>query len=76
MSAVALGRGASHAPRPCEFAGWVLVDAASSMAIALLHVLVVDVLNVCNLLCICGAMLHSIPQAPMLLARRHWCLQP
>ena len=38
----------------------MLVDAASSMAIALLHVLVVDVLNVCNLLCISGAMLqHS-----------------
>ena len=38
----------------------MLVDAASSMAIALLHVLVVDVLNVCNLLCIYGAMLqHS-----------------
>ena len=40
--------------------GWLLVDAASSTAVALLLLLVVDVLNVCNLLWICGAMLqHS-----------------
>ena len=36
------------------------MDAASSTAVALLLLLVVDVLNVCNLLWICGAMLqHS-----------------
>ena len=46
--------------RPCEFVGWLLVDAASSTAVALLLLLVVGVLNVCNLLWICGAMLqHS-----------------
>ena len=55
----------------------MLVDAASSTAVALLLLLVVDVLNVCHLLWICGAMLqHIIQQAPMLLAGRHWCLQP
>ena len=46
-------------PRPCEFAGWMLVDAASSTAVALLQLLVVDALNTCNLLCICGAMLQQ-----------------
>ena len=46
--------------RPYEFAGWLLVDAASSTAFALLLLLVEDVPNVCNLLWICGAMLqHS-----------------
>ena len=35
------------------------VDAASSPAAALLQLLVVDVLNICNLLCICGAMLQQ-----------------
>jgi len=44
-------------PRPCEFAGWMLVDAASSTAVALLQLLVVDALDICNLLCICGALL-------------------
>ena len=46
-------------PRPCEFAGWVLVDAASSPAAALLQLLVVHVLNICILLWICGAMLQQ-----------------
>ena len=46
-------------PRPCEFAGWMLVDAASSTAVALLQLLVVDALDICNLLCICGALLQQ-----------------
>ena len=42
------------------FAGWVLVDAALSPAVvALLQLLVVEVLNTCFLLCICGAMLQQ-----------------
>ena len=36
--------------RPCEIAGWLMVDAASSTAVALLQLLVVDVVGVCNLL--------------------------
>ena len=46
--------------RPCEFAAWLMVDAASSTAVSLLQLLVGDVVNVCNLLWICGAMVqHS-----------------
>ena len=46
--------------RPCEFAGWVLVDAALSSAIAMLQLLVVGVVDTCFLLWMCGAMLqHS-----------------
>ena len=36
--------------RPCEIAGWLIVDAASSTSVALLQLLVVDVVVVCNLL--------------------------
>ena len=45
-------------PRPCEFVGWVLVDAALWSDIALLQLLVVGVLNTFLLLCNCGAMLQ------------------
>ena len=46
--------------RPCEFAGWVLVDAALSSAIAMLQLLVVGVVDTCFLLWFCGAILqHS-----------------
>ena len=54
------GRARSWCPqRPCELAGWVLADAASSPAAALLQLLVVHVLNICILLWICGAMLQQ-----------------
>ena len=36
--------------RPCEIVGWLIVDAASSTSVALLQLLVVDVVVVCNLL--------------------------
>ena len=45
-------------PRPCEFVGWVLVDAALSSDISLLHLLVVGVVNTFFLLYNCGAILQ------------------
>ena len=44
-------------PRLCEFAGWELVHAASSMVAALLQLLVANVLTNCFVLCNCGATL-------------------
>ena len=44
-------------PRLCEFAGWELVHAASSMVAALLQLLVANVLTNCFVLCNCGAIL-------------------
>ena len=37
----------------------MLVDAASSTAVTLLQLLVVDAPDICNLLCICGALLQQ-----------------
>ena len=62
-------------PRLCEFAGWELVHAASSMVAALLQLLVANVLTDCFMLCNCGATLHQ-STGTNAACQRHWCLRP
>ena len=68
MSAVALGRGALHGCARMRAGSWCVVDAAFSLAVALLQLLVASVLNTCFLLYNSGGMLQHKPHAPMMLA--------